>query len=268
MLHIRFLYMSFILCMSSAFTTFSSESISVHAQENKLKKAPDKKEIRRKHIEKILASWRSEPRAAARKLIAKYGQPAEVTRTSFTWYNNGPWKYTIISNEENPVVHNFPHPHQDFLKQVIDYPVHAKTYKKYKNPQAESKLRDFNGSIIIDKTRGELGVHCDEEATNFLALNLAHEIITGKKTVAQARDTFTKQYIQYRRGLPSDYTTKLMFKFDPKQGDADIISQLYKQLLSVGKEAPKQAIQKNARKDRAKKAKKSEPVDVEFGLQS
>ena len=37
------------------------------------------------------------------------------------WYNNGPWKRTIISREELP--HSYPKPHTDLLEKFINYSV-------------------------------------------------------------------------------------------------------------------------------------------------
>ncbi len=44
----------------------------------------------------------------------------------------------------------------------------------------------------MNRTDGEISAKCDFEGANFLALNLAHDIITGKKTVQAARDFYTK----------------------------------------------------------------------------
>jgi hypothetical protein len=41
---------------------------------------------------------------------------------------------------------------------------------------------------------------CDKEDMNFLALNLAHEIITGEKTVEEARAFQAEAVISYKRG--------------------------------------------------------------------
>ena len=40
-------------------------------------------------------------------------------------------------------------------------------------------LARFDGSVIVERTRGEIGARCDKEEMNYLALNLAHDIVTG-----------------------------------------------------------------------------------------
>jgi hypothetical protein len=53
---------------------------------------------------------------------------------------------------------------------------------------------------------------CDKEDMNFLALNLAHEIITGKKNVEEARAFQAKAVKAYLKGEKHEYTQKFTFK--------------------------------------------------------
>lgn len=39
----------------------------------------------------------------------------------------------------------------------------------------------------VERTRGELAARCDKEEMNYLALNLANDIATGKVDVDEAR---------------------------------------------------------------------------------
>jgi guanyl-specific ribonuclease Sa len=48
----------------------------------------------------MLASWPMSAQKAAADMMEKYGPPQEATATMLKWNNNGPWKYTIISNRE------------------------------------------------------------------------------------------------------------------------------------------------------------------------
>lgn len=52
-------------------------------------------------------------------MIQKYGFPQEATMSRVIWYNNKPWKRTVVYRETVP--HNFPTPHKIFLEQAIDY---------------------------------------------------------------------------------------------------------------------------------------------------
>lgn len=214
-----------------------NKSLAEPVKKQAVKKIKSKKEVKvskktsksgtpSKDINVILSKWPKEPRSVAEKLITRYGTPDEYTKSDLTWYHKGPFKLIDVNNRL--VKHNYPHPHYDVLEQTINYPVHNI------KPPLPCKLQEFNGSLVFDKTKGELTAHCDSEAVNFLLLNLAHEIISGKKTVAEARDFFTKQYVQHAKGLPSKYTSGLLFKPFKEQGQTDEIAPLYEQLMSAG----------------------------------
>ena len=128
-----------------------------------------------------IKSWPSEAQKAAKSIIEMHGAPNEVTATMLMWHDTGPWKHIIASNIETQ--HNFPGPHPDTVEQSV-------SYKVPENKHDEIAL--FDGSVNIDKTRGEMSARCDAEHHNILALNLAHDIIIGKRTVKDARAFYTK----------------------------------------------------------------------------
>ncbi|HEX2204505.1 MAG TPA: hypothetical protein VHG91_14435 [Longimicrobium sp.] len=148
-----------------------------------------------------LDGWAPASRTAAMEMEAKYGPPDEVTPTMLVWHDNGPWKRTVISRTETP--HSFPMPHPDVMEQVIDYRV---------PPEMFDELAMYDGSVIAERTRGELSARCDKEGANFLALNLAHEIATGKRTVADARRMYAEQIMAMKAGRPAPYTERLLFQ--------------------------------------------------------
>jgi hypothetical protein len=164
-------------------------------------------------VDSILANWKPQPRDLARVLITKYGPPHEVTQSRLMWYNNGPWKRTELLNAEIP--HNFPSPHNDMLQQVIDYRV---------PPDKVAEVLAYDGSILIDRTRGEMAARCNSEEMNTLALNLAHDIITGQRTVEAARETYSSTVSQSAPGIAVPLMDKLQFitavgpTADPDQG--------------------------------------------------
>jgi hypothetical protein len=151
-------------------------------------------------VDSIVDNWKPEPQKLARALMNQYGPPHEVTQSRLIWYNNGPWKRTELINAEIP--HNFPTPHNDMLTQVIDYKV---------PPDKVTDLLAYNGSIIIDRTRGELASRSDSEANNILALNLAHDIVTGQRTVDMARQTQIETAGQMAQSIATPLTEKLQF---------------------------------------------------------
>jgi hypothetical protein len=161
--------------------------------------------------ESTIASWPDMPKQAAMKLIAKYGQPDGVTPTQLIWRGKGPWKETVLYREEIP--HQFPASHTDFLEQSIDYKV---------PPDKFDELAQYDGSVIVERTKGTLAARCDKEELNMLALNLANDIITGKRSVEDARDFYAKTAMAFKNGEKPPYTQKLQFNVaSGRAGDPD-----------------------------------------------
>jgi len=61
-----------------------------------------------------------------------------------------------------------------------------------------SALAHFDGSVTVSRSRGLLSARCHDEEANHLAVNLAHDIITGSKTVAQARQAYVDTMLAFR----------------------------------------------------------------------
>ena len=157
--------------------------------------------IERGTIDRIIAIWAARPRLGALQMMAKYGEPQEASGSELAWHDAGPFKRIKVMNLETP--HDFPLPHVDFMEHTISYKV------------PEDKLRDllvFDGSSTINRTTGELSARCDLEAHNVLTLNLNHDIVTGKKSVAEARKAFGDIVQQEMMGKRPAYIEKLQFK--------------------------------------------------------
>jgi hypothetical protein len=164
-------------------------------------------------IEGIIRSWPREPRESAKRLIEYYGEPQEFSESQLIWHEtNDGWKRTVLSREEVP--HAFPSEHTDFLEQFIDYKVPVQMF---------SHLAEYDGSVIAERTKGELSARCGGTSMNFVAINLAHDIITGKRTVRQARDEYTRLYKAYKSGEKPPYTQSFQFELPRRDTrDADI----------------------------------------------
>jgi hypothetical protein len=99
-------------------------------------------------------------------------------------------------------MHDFPAPHSDYLTQWIDYAVPVEKF---------ADLGRFDGSCLVDRTAGEAGARCDSEAANTITLNLMHEIVTGARTVEDARRVYADNMAAYTIGRYAPYAEKLMF---------------------------------------------------------
>ncbi|MGQ0827651.1 MAG: hypothetical protein ACT4ON_04570 [Bacteroidota bacterium] len=147
-----------------------------------------------------LESWSDASKKAADIMKKMYGEPAEQTASMMLWNNNGPWKRTIIYAKE--VKHDFPMPHTDVMEQFIDYKV---------PPEKFTDVAMYDGSVVCNRTNGEMSARCDKEGANFLAINLANDVITGKKDVNAARDFYANSILEFMRGGKPAYMQKLQF---------------------------------------------------------
>lgn len=155
-------------------------------------------------------SWPEPSRAAISSLNTKYGLPSAVTEDMVVWNNSLPFERTIVFKEE--VNHQFPIQHSDVLMQTVDYRVPL---------DKVSALAKFDGSLIIDRTKGELSSRNDKEEMNILSLNLADKIIRGEMTVEQARRAYRKNAEAFAAGTSSQLISGLSFKTEGSTQDPD-----------------------------------------------
>jgi len=158
----------------------------------------------------VLEAWPDESREATKLVIDKYGDPDEVAQSFLVWHRAGPWKRIVAT--QNFVEHQFPAPHIDAIECVIDYHV---------PPERASEIAQFDGSVIVERTAGEVSARCHDEEANKLALNLMHDIVTGAKSVTEARDYYAEEFLNARRNGPTPYMDELRFEPEVTAKDSD-----------------------------------------------
>lgn len=159
----------------------------------------------------IIERWPAQSREAAQLVIEAYGKPHEATDSQLTWRSVGPWKRVVATSTFYE--HEFPAPHIDSVESFIDYRVPV---------EKVSALAAFDGSVIVERTAGELSARCHDEQANFLALNLAHDIVTDQRTVNEARAYYVKEFLDARRNQPTPYMEGLRFRpSDDQTSDPD-----------------------------------------------
>jgi hypothetical protein len=165
-------------------------------------------EQRMAHAAEHIRSWPEDSREAAQLVIDAHGEPDEATDSQLVWFAAGPWKRIVATKAF--FRHDFPAPHIDAVESVIDYRV---------PPEKFAELAKFDGSVIAERTAGEVSARCHDEQANFLALNLMHDIVTGTRTADEARAYYAKEFADYRRKKPTPYMEKL--RFAPGRDTAD-----------------------------------------------
>lgn len=160
--------------------------------------------------ESIILLWPTYSFHLARLMIDKYGQPAEATDRSLVWLDNGPWKKTVVYRvppEERPLGRN-----KGRLEQSVAYRV----------PKGRlDALARFDKDIEADAKAGRLTARSDDESLNFLDLNLADEVLQGRRTAREAYD-FRREVTRLRdAGKTSPYLTGLMFAHSDRHADPE-----------------------------------------------
>jgi hypothetical protein len=158
----------------------------------------------------VIQEWPEESREAAQLVIDAHGDPDEQTDSFMVWHRVGPWKRIVASKAFYR--HDFPSPHIDAVESVLDYRVPVDRF---------NALAEFDGSVVVERTAGEVSARCHDEQANFLALNLMHDIVTGAKDVHAARDYYKKEFLGYRRKEPTPYMDGLRFAPDSDGADPD-----------------------------------------------
>ena len=148
----------------------------------------------------MTSSWPDGTKEVIEKTIEKYGAPQEAAASVFAWHNNAPWKRTIIYKEE--IAHDFPMGHFDDMQQFIDFRVKLEKY---------DDMAKYDGSVLLERTNGEMSARCDKEEANFLAINLAHDVAHGKRTPDATRKYYANAIKQFMAGKTVPYMQKLQF---------------------------------------------------------
>ncbi|MDE2291139.1 MAG: hypothetical protein KGL53_03560 [Elusimicrobia bacterium] len=151
--------------------------------------------------ETVIASWPGVPQTEARVLIAKYGEPNTFDADKLVWYDNGDWRKTVVYRKAPESFMGYRG--RDILEQTVAYEVPDR-----KLPE----LKRFDDRLDYDKTSGEISARSENESLNYLALNLADEIVTDKRTAQEARDFYRKTVRLSQSGKSSPYMESLFFQ--------------------------------------------------------
>lgn len=155
----------------------------------------------RSRAAELIERWPEQSREAAQLVIDAHGDPDEMTESMLIWNGVAPWKRIVATRAF--FEHRFPAPHNDSVESVLDYRVPVEKY---------SDLAEFDGSVIAERTAGEVSARCHDEQANLLALNLMNDIVRGERDVQGARDYYAKEFLDYRRKKPTPYMDGLRFE--------------------------------------------------------
>ena len=170
--------------------------------------------VSKEGLTKMTENWPKPSKSAINDLIAKYGLPNSITEDMVVWNNTPPFKKSIVYREE--VLQQFPHTHSDVLQQTIDYKVPMDKI---------DEVSKFDGSIMVDRTKGEISTRNDKEEMNILVLNLTDKIIKGEMTPEEARREYSVNAESFSAGNTTRIVSELSFKPQKNTSDPDIMMQ-------------------------------------------
>lgn len=153
-----------------------------------------------KDASSAISTWPTTTKKTAQAMIEKYGQPDGVTDRMLVWNDKDPWLKVVVYRDA--INQGSFMTHDSFLENTVAYKVPL---------DKVADLIRFDSALVIDETRGTLASSCDTEGCNYLALNLANDIATGKRDVASAKDFFKNTMTKSLSGKSSPEMEKLMF---------------------------------------------------------
>ena len=153
-----------------------------------------------KDASSLIVSWPENTKVTAQYLTDKYGPPDAATDARLVWNDHGQWSQITLFREG--VSDNFPTTHQNIVENTIHYDVPR---------EKAGELIKFDSALTVNRISGTLSARSDSESANILALNLADEIVRGKRDVDSARDFMRDTLRKSLAGKSSPYMDHLLF---------------------------------------------------------
>lgn len=144
--------------------------------------------------ESLVAYWPEPSRRMARMMIEKHGQPSRRSEDSLTWFGIYRGRRTVVHRTSDPA---------NTVEQVILYRVPAAKV---------GVLALFDNRIKVNRNASEMSVRSESVRTNFLVLNLAHEVASGFRTAGEAQEFRERQTRLAAAGKSSRYREELIFE--------------------------------------------------------
>ncbi|HEX4047823.1 MAG TPA: hypothetical protein VH309_08315 [Elusimicrobiota bacterium] len=149
-------------------------------------------------VKNVIAGWPPVPRALAAICLKRFGRPDLAAPSRLSWSARPPWSRVVVFRDA-PSGSRPAH----LLEAVAYGPV---------SPARLGELAALGFGAVYDPATGELSARTDGEATNFLALNLADDVLQGRRDAADARAFYAATLDLALSGKTSPYMTGLRFQ--------------------------------------------------------
>ncbi|MFI5361026.1 MAG: hypothetical protein ACHQ49_03560 [Elusimicrobiota bacterium] len=148
-----------------------------------------------------VGDWPEYSRDLAGLMIQKYGPPDEIVPSQLSWSRRGEWTQIVVFKDA------LDFDRQKGLLEAVPYFVPLRRWRE---------LAAFDRGVSYDPMKRELVVRTDDEGSNYLALNLADEVVRGLRTPADANAFYDKTVSLSASGKSSAYTRGLRFRPQPE----------------------------------------------------
>jgi hypothetical protein len=146
----------------------------------------------------VIIRWPEAPRSLAGLMIKKYGKPDEMVSSQLSWNDRVPWtRIVVFRDPEAPG-------RADHLLQSVAYGKVALDRWR--------ELTSIGRGAVYDPVTQELSARSDREETNYLALNLADEVVRGRRSASAARGFYDATLNLSLYGKSSPYMSRLLFR--------------------------------------------------------
>lgn len=160
-------------------------------------------ESRRDFADSVIENWSSYSRLQAAKLMQTYGPPDQVKHAELVWNDKGVWRKIRVWDITPYYDSDVGAPN---LEQTISYPV---------LPELRGQLASLNGKLRVSTDGTELSARGASEESILLTLNLADEIVLGRRTPDEANRFYASTLELSLSGKSSPYMERLLFSPAP-----------------------------------------------------
>jgi len=147
--------------------------------------------------EEIIAEWPAPARLAAAAMLEKYGPPDALAADGLGWKDKGRWKKIIVRGSPGTAAGA-----SGVLEQTAAYRV---------PPGTRDELAAFGDKVTVSPDWTRISARSNDEALNFLALNLAVAIGRGDLDAPGARASYKRAVDLSNAGKSSALMKELLF---------------------------------------------------------
>jgi hypothetical protein len=159
---------------------------------------------RRALVQETVDHWSNYSRVTADFLIERYGPPDRVSASRLVWDGAGPWRTVAVWDEPG------------YLDRAGGPSNMEQTVGMRVADDKRLALGVFGDVLKVSKDGDELTARCGSEPLDFLAINLAHEVIAGSMSPENAALAFVRTAELSQSGKSSPLMQGFVFPPEPR----------------------------------------------------